>query len=163
MAITVTPVVNGRRGGLGMLTFAFVYFKTESTQCHHSVLAFCFHLTSTDPPKCSAALQWELPGSACAGPSLHPHPQVAVHCCSSTSSSRVRTAMCCWDAGWIQLPQDGELGSCSRDGKWTCVLISSLERAAVTDQLLRKPLEQLLQIFAGFDFTVTASAFHVVY
>lgn len=57
----------------------------------------------------------------------------------------------------------GELGSCSRDVKPTCVLKSSLERAAVTDQLLRKLLEQLLQIFAGFDFTVTASAFYVVY
>lgn len=107
MAITVTPVVNGRRGGLGMLTFAFVYFKTENTQSYSSVLAFCFHLTSTGPPRCSAALQWELPGSACAGPSLDPHPQVPVHCCSSASSSHVGTAVCCRDAVWIQPPQDG--------------------------------------------------------
>lgn len=64
MAITVNPVVNSRRGGLGMLTFAFVYFKTESAQSYHPVLAFCFRLTSGSPLMCSAALQWELSGSA---------------------------------------------------------------------------------------------------
>lgn len=79
MAVTVSSVVNGRRGGLGMLTFAFVYFKTESTQSYHWVLAFCFHLPSGSPPTCSAALQWELPGSVCwglAGPTL----QIPVRC-----------------------------------------------------------------------------------
>lgn len=50
-------------------------------------------------------------------------------------------------------PLHGELGSCSRDVKWTHVP----ERAAVTDQLLRKLLEQLLQILADFDFTITTS------
>lgn len=91
MAITVTPVVNGRRGGLGMLTFAFVYFKTENTQSYRSVLAFCFRLTSTGTPKCSAALQWELPGSACAGPSLDPTPP------GPCALLQHRLQQSCWD------------------------------------------------------------------
>lgn len=121
---------------------------------HLSILRLKAHSVTTQSwlsafisPVGASQVQWELPGSACwglAGPTPQQRLQQCPHC-HMLSGCSLHTA----PLGW---------------GTWKlfqrCEMDAVPKRVAVTDQLLRKPLEQLIQVFAGFDFAITASNFH---
>lgn len=60
MSMIVSPMVNDRISGLGMLTFAFV-LRLKAQSLTSQSLASCCCLTGRSPAMCSAALRWELP------------------------------------------------------------------------------------------------------